>query len=104
MLDATHLIRKPLITEKSTWESTRLIKKGKHAGDPVNRFSFEVVMTARKPQIKAAIEEIYGVRVQRVSTQIRKGRTYRTKFGTANTGDWKKATVQLHPDDKIELF
>ncbi len=103
-LDPTYIIRKPLITEKSTWESARVIKKGKRAGEPVNRFSFEVAMDARKPQIKAAIEKLYGVRVEKVATQIRKGRTYRTRHGVSNTGDWKKATVQLHPDDKIELF
>lgn len=104
MLDPTYIVKKPLITEKTTWESQREIKKGKRAGDPVNRYTFEVSMEARKPEIKSAIEQLYGVRVKRVSTQIRKGRTYRTRFGTANTGDWKRATVQLHPDDRIELF
>ncbi len=103
-LDPTYIIRKPLITEKSTWESSRVIKKGARAGQPVNRFSFEVALNARKPEIKAAIEKLYNVRVERVSTQIRKGRTYRTRYGVTNTGDWKKATVQLHPDDRIELF
>ena len=57
-----------------------------------------------RPQIKAAIEHLYGVRVEKVSTQIRKGQTYRTRYGTTNSGDWKRATVQLHKDDRIELF
>jgi large subunit ribosomal protein L23 len=93
MMHATHLIKQPLITEKSTWESqTR------------NRYSFEVDMRARKEQIKAAIEDLYSVRVINVATQVRKGKHTRTKYGHAKKPDWKRATVQLHPDDRIELF
>ena len=104
MRDATYIIKKPLVTEKATWEASRIIKTGRRQGQPLNRYSFHVAMTANKPQIRTAIQELYGVRVQKVCTQIRKGRTYRTRHGVSNTGDWKKATVQLHPDDKIELF
>lgn len=92
-LAAEQVIKRPLITEKSTWE-----------GESRNRYSFQVDMTARKPAIRSAVEALYKVRVVKVSTQVRKGRTYRTRFGIANSGDWKKATVQLHPDDKIDLF
>jgi len=92
-LDAIHIVKKPLITEKTTWES----------GDR-NRYSFEVALEARKPQIKAAIEKLYGVRVERVSTQVRKGKYFRTRFGPAKSSDWKKATVELHSEDRIELF
>lgn len=93
MLESTHVIKRPLITEKSTWE-----------GQSRNRYAFEVDMRARKPEIRRAIEELYKVRVAKVSTQVRKGRTYRTKHGTANTGDWKRATVHVHPEDRIDLF
>jgi large subunit ribosomal protein L23 len=93
MLDATQIITRPLITEKATWESQSR-----------NRYSFKVHMKARKPQIRSAIEELYKVRVEKVSTQVRKGRTYRTRHGVTNTGDWKKAVVQLHEDDRIDLF
>jgi large subunit ribosomal protein L23 len=92
-MEATTVIKKPLITEKSTWEGTDR-----------NRYSFEVDMRARKPHIKAAVETLYGVRVVKVSTQVRKGTYFRTKFGPARTNNWKRATVQLHADDKIELF
>jgi len=92
-LDPTYIIKKPLVTEKSTWES-----------EARNRFSFEVPKTARKPQIKAAVEALYNVRVQKVATQVRKGQYTRTRFGPGKTSDWKRATVQLHPDDRIELF
>ncbi len=93
MSEATHVIKRPLITEKSTWESGAR-----------NRYAFEVDMYANKTQIKWAIAQLYKVRVEKVSTQVRKGKAFRTKFGFSNTGDWKKAVVQLHPEDKIDLF
>ena len=93
MLDATQIIKRPLITEKSAWE-----------GAARNRYSFLVDMRASKHQIGVAVSKIYNVRVAGVRTQIRKGRTYRTRHGVASTGDWKKAVVQLHPDHKIDLF
>ncbi len=93
MLHATQIIKRPLVTEKSTWE-----------GAARNRYSFLVDMRASKKQIEVAVAELFSVRVTKVRTQIRKGRTYRTRHGVANTGDWKKAIVQLYPDDKIDLF
>jgi len=91
--EPTQIIKRPLITEKSTWE-----------GGARNRYSFEVDMRARKPQIRSAIESIYGVRVDKISTMIRKGKYRRTRFGPAKTSSWKKAVIQLHPDDRIDLF
>lgn len=93
MKDPTQIIKRPLITEKCTWES------GAH-----NRYSFVVHSKANKKQIGAAIAAIYEVRVESVATQMRKGKYRRTRFGPAKTKDWKKATVLLHPDDKIDLF
>ena len=93
MLHSTQIIKKPLVTEKCTWEAAAR-----------NRYSFSVDMKATKTQIKNAIKQLYKVRVEKISTQVRKGRTYRTRYGVANTGDWKRATVQLHQDDRIEIF
>ncbi len=93
MLDATYIIKRPLITEKAAWESSDR-----------NRVSFEVDKRADKKQIKAAIEQLYNVRVASVATNIRKGKYRRTRWGQARTPDWKKATVQLHGDDRIDLF
>jgi large subunit ribosomal protein L23 len=103
-LDPTYILKRPIITEKSTDMSSGLIKKGARAGEPINRYSFEVDKRARKEQIRAAVEQVYGVRVTRVATQIRKGKHFRTRFGPAKKPDWKKAIVQLHPDDRIDLF
>ncbi|MFI4861965.1 MAG: 50S ribosomal protein L23 [Phycisphaerales bacterium JB063] len=104
MKQPTTIIKRPLVTEKSTWEASREVPKGKRAGQPVNRYAFVVDKSARKPEIRAAIQELYGVRVEKVATQIRKGKYFRTKFGPAKTSSWKKAVVQLHPDDRIDLF
>ena len=92
-MHATQIIKRPLITEKSTWE-----------GEAHNRFNFVVHMKANKKQIGRAIHDLYKVRVLSVATQIRIGKYRRTRFGPAKTKDWKKATVHLHPDDQIDLF
>lgn len=92
-LDNTQVIKRPLITEKAAWESGER-----------NRYSFEVHIEADKLQIATAIAAIYKVRVEGVSTQVRKGKPFRNRFGMGKKSDWKKATVQVHPEDKIELF
>jgi large subunit ribosomal protein L23 len=92
-MESTQIIKRPLITEKCTWEGTAR-----------NRYSFEVERHANKHDIKKAVEEIYKVRVLKVATQIRKGEYKRTRYGEAKGSDWKRATVQVHPDDKIDLL
>jgi large subunit ribosomal protein L23 len=87
------VIRQPLITEKCTWQ-----------GENRNRYSFAVDPKATKPQIRKAIESLYKVRVVKVATQVRKGKMSRNRYGYTRESDWKRATVQLHPDDRIELF
>ncbi|MDX1682351.1 MAG: 50S ribosomal protein L23 [Phycisphaeraceae bacterium] len=92
-MHATQIIKRPLITEKGTWE-----------GDRHNRYSFVVDRRANKGSIRAAVEQIYDVRVEKVRTMTRKGKKVRNRFGIGQTGDWKKAVVQLHPDDRIDLI
>lgn len=104
MMHPTYIVKKPLITEKGTWEAQNERIKGKRAGDALNRYTFEVDMRATKQMIKAAIESLYSVRVAKVRTQVRKGKYFRTRFGPGKTAPWKRATVELHPDDRIELF
>ena len=73
-------------------------------GRATYRVFLQAITEVDDPEIKAAIQSLYGVRVERVSTQIRKGKYFRTRFGPAKSSDWKKATVQLHEEDRIELF
>lgn len=92
-MHATQLIIRPLVTEKGTQQSEAL-----------NTYAFRVHPTASKTQIKAAIEELYKVKVADVRTLNRKGKQRRTKVGYTSTGDWKRAIVKLAADSKIELF
>lgn len=104
MAEATDIIKRPLITEKSTDEMTGLIEEGQREGQALNRYTFEVANGARKPEIKKAIESLYGVRVKKVRTQTRAGGYKRTRFGLARSAPWKRAIVELHQEDRIELF
>ncbi|MCH2142211.1 MAG: 50S ribosomal protein L23 [Phycisphaerales bacterium] len=90
---STEVIRRPLVTEKSTWEAST------H-----NRYAFEVDSRATKPVVRAAIEDLYDVRVADVAIQNRKGQMRRNKFGRWQTRSVKRAIVKLHPEDRIELI
>ena len=92
-MEATRVIRRPLVTEKGTWEATT------H-----NRFTFEVDRFATKPQIRRAVEELYDVRVVKVATQNRKGQLKRNRFGYWRSRGMKRAIVSIHADDRIDLF
>ena len=92
-MEATFVIRNPLVTEKTTFASSEF-----------NRYTFEVDTRADKGQIKRAVEELYGVRVMSVATQNRKGQMRRNRYGHWRTKDVKQATVKIHADDRIELF
>ncbi|MGD9689397.1 MAG: 50S ribosomal protein L23 [Phycisphaerales bacterium] len=88
-----YIIRRPLLTEKNTW-----------AMNEQGRYSFEVLRTATKPQIKAAIEKLYKVHVEGVNTSVTKSRDRRYKFGMLRGDLTKKATVRLKEGETIELF
>ena len=87
------VILRPLVTEKGTHQSTR------H-----NAYTFQVNPLATKTQIKAAVEELFNVRVEDVRTQNRRARSAGSVQAWASCRDWKKAIVTLHADDKIEFF
>ena len=92
-MEATTVIRKPIVTEKATIDSNEF-----------NRFTFEIDRRATKAQVKRAVEEIYNVRVLSVATQRRKGETRRMKYGWTTTGTIKRAIVKVHAEDSIQLF
>lgn len=87
------VLRRPLITEKVT----RL------GGE--NKYVFEVYRSSNKHQIKAAVEQAFGVRVLQVNVMNVKGKPRRARGNRRiHRPDWRKAVIALHPDDKIELF
>src|SRR5438270_12475861 len=92
-LEPHQVICKPLVTEKGTHQFTR------H-----NAYPFQVNQWANKQQIKAAVEELFNVRVEKVRTQTRLGKTRRYRFRVGRLPNWKKAIVTLHADDRIEFF
>ena len=92
-LEPHQVILRPLVTEKGTHQFTHR-----------NAYPFEVNPWATKDQIRAAVQELFNVRVLAVRTQLRLGkrRRYRWKYGKLS--NWKKAIVKLHAEDKIEFF
>jgi len=59
---------------------------------------------ANKTQVKNAVERIYGVKVDKVRTAMRKGKQRRRGRTMGMTSSWKKAIVYLKPDYHIDLF
>jgi len=88
------VVIRPIITEQSM-EAIDLKK-----------YSFEVAPDAGKAEIKNAIEKIFSVKVEKITTQNISGKTKRVgRYPEGTTKKWKKATVRLTADSKpIELF
>jgi large subunit ribosomal protein L23 len=94
MKDATQIILKPIITEKSTQLKER------------NReVCFKVARKANKTEIKKAVEQLFKVKVENVRTQNKVGKWRRMGRGQGQWSDWKKAYVKLKEGEKmIEYF
>lgn len=86
------IIRKPLITEKATIALEN------------NQYTFEVAPKATKPQIKAAIQELFDVKVINISTQNPPRKKRRVGQFIGHRASYKRAVVTLAPDDTITLF
>ncbi len=85
------VIRKPVITEKSTMASE------------ANGVVFEVAIDASKPKIKEAVEALFGVKVKAVNTLITKGKTKRFRGIAGRRKDVKKAYVTLEDGNAIDV-
>jgi large subunit ribosomal protein L23 len=81
----------PIITEKATIAAEN------------NQVIFKVARTATKPQIKAAVEGLFDVKVEGVNTLIRKGKTKIFKGRRGQQSDMKKAVVTLAEGHKIDV-
>jgi large subunit ribosomal protein L23 len=93
MTDLRHydVIRTPAITEKSTMVSEN------------NQVVFNVAKDASKPEIKAAVEALFGVKVKAVNTLIRKGKVKRFKTTIGKQQDVKKAIVTLVEGQTLDV-
>ena len=85
------IIRGPLITEKMTILNEQ------------NQVGFKVAINATKPQIAAAVETLFSVKVIAVNTLIQKGKTKRFRGRPGVRSDLKKAIVTLAPNQSIDF-
>ena len=90
---AHDIILKPIITEESMM------------GTAFKKYTFKVAKDANKAEIKAAVEEVFGVKVSKVNTLNCKGHLRRSGRYEGYTPAWKKAIVPLTEDsDTIDFF
>ncbi|QYF85401.1 MULTISPECIES: 50S ribosomal protein L23 [unclassified Bacillus (in: firmicutes)] len=93
MMDARDIIKRPVITERS---SDVMAEK---------KYTFEVDVKANKTQVKDAVQEIFGVKVEKVNIMNYKGKFKRMGKHAGYTNKRRKAIVKLTADSKeIELF
>ncbi len=91
VLSAYDVILAPIITEKSTMASE------------ANQVVFKVRRDATKPEIKAAVEQLFKVKVLAVNTINRKGKTKRFRGLKGKQQDVKKAIIRLAEGDRIDV-
>ena len=86
-----NVVRSPVITEKATLLTER------------NQVVFRVAIDASKPEIKSAVEGLFGVKVLGVNTLVQKGKTKRFRGRPGLRSDVKKAYVQLAEGQSIDM-
>lgn len=92
-LESHQVILRPLVTEK-----------GVHRAARHNQYAFEIHPQATKTDVRRAVEELFNVVVEKVCTQIRKGKTRRFRNRAGVTSGWKRAIVKLNSEHRIDFF
>ena len=90
------ILRRPLITEKSNYQSSKL-----------NQYAFEIATSANRTQVKDAIETIFDVKVESVNiinTPAKRGRKARSRRLMVRKAGYKKAIVTLKAGQTLEIF
>lgn len=93
MKEAHEIIKRPLITEKSTRQK-----------EEKNQIAFVVDPKANKIEIRQAVEKLFKVKVRRVRTMNMVGKRKRLGRYFGWKSDWKKAIVTLREGDRVEFF
>ncbi|MBI5968991.1 MAG: 50S ribosomal protein L23 [Deltaproteobacteria bacterium] len=93
MKEAHEIIKRPLITEKSTRQK-----------EEKNQIAFVVDPRANKIEIRQAVEKLFKVKVRRVRTMNMVGKRKRLGRYFGWKSDWKKAIVTLREGDRVEFF
>ena len=91
MQNTQGIVKRPIITEKATLVSEH------------NQFVFKVPVDATKPEIRAAVEGLFNVKVTAVNTILQKGKTKRWRGQPGRRNDVKKAVVSLADGDSIDI-
>ena len=73
-------------------------------GDKSNQYGFKVATDATKAEIKQAVEELFKVSVERISTVNVKGKVKRTAHGKSHARNWKKAYVRVAQGQEIDFM
>ncbi len=90
----TEVIRRPLITEKTT-----VMRE-----DGRSTIAFEVASAATKVDIKRAVEKLFGTKVDSIRTSLVHGKVKRQGRFAGRRPDWKKAYVRLKDGEKVPDF
>jgi large subunit ribosomal protein L23 len=85
------LIHSPYVTEKATSVGS------------MNQVVFKVDISSTKLEIKKAVEDLFDVKVDSVTTSTQKGKTKRNRFGIYKRSDYKKAYVALREGSEIQF-
>jgi large subunit ribosomal protein L23 len=93
MKEAQKIIRRPMITEKSTRQK-----------EESRQYVFEVDRDANKIEIQSAVERLFKVKVLQVRTSNVLGKVKRLGRRYGKRADWKKAIVTLKEGDRIDFF
>jgi large subunit ribosomal protein L23 len=90
--DPRDIIVSPVVSEKTYAEAER------------GKYTFIVAPRATKPDIRRAVETIWGVRVRSVNTMRRRGKTVRRQWVRGTRPESRRAVVTLQPGEKIAIF
>jgi large subunit ribosomal protein L23 len=93
MKDPRDIVRRPLLTEKAVG-----------IREKENKYCFEVSPGANRIEIKAAVEELFKVKVLSVRVMNCRGKKRRMGRFEGKRSDWRKAICKLREGDKIEVF
>jgi len=90
------ILRRPLVTEKTAYQSSKL-----------NQYAFEVPLDATRTEVREAVEQAFDVKVLKVNTVIvpaKMSRRGRSRRMTIRKSAYKKAIVTIRPEDRIPIF
>ena len=91
--NAYEVIRAPRVSEKTA-----------RLQEVSNQYVFEIAKTATKADVKAAVEQIFAVKVEAVNVVNVKGKSKTFKFRQGRRGDWRKAYVTLAEGQAIDVM